>query len=344
MEFKASQIAELLQGEVVGDENTVVSGVSKIEEGQPQTIAFLANPKYEHYIYETKASIVLVNNTFEPSDKISATLIKVEDAYQAVASLLQMYDEMRPKPRGIEEPSFISKSAKLGEKIYIGAFAYIGSNVSIGNNVSIYPQVYIGDNVKIADNVTIYPGVKVYRDCKLGENVVIHAGSVIGADGFGFAPSNHKDYKKVPQIGNVVLEDNVEIGANTCIDRATMGSTIIRHGVKLDNLIQVAHNSEIGSNTVMAAQTGVAGSTKIGKDCMFGGQVGISGHLSVADGVKLAAQTGVASSVRKEDEILQGTPAFNISDFRKSYVHFRKLHILANKIDELEKELKNLKS
>lgn len=344
MEFKASQIAELLQGEVVGDVNTVVSGVSKIEEGQPQTIAFLANPKYEHYIYETKASIVLVNKTFTATDKISATLIVVEDAYQAVASLLQMYDEMRPKPRGIEEPSFVSKSAKIGEKIYIGAFAYIGSNVTIGDNVNIYPQVYIGDNVQIEDNVTLYPGVKVYRDCKLGKNVVIHAGSIIGADGFGFAPSNHKDYKKVPQIGNVVLEDNVEIGANTCIDRATMGSTIIRHGVKLDNLIQVAHNSEVGSNTVIAAQTGIAGSTKIGKDCMFGGQVGISGHISVADGVKLAAQTGVASTVRKENEILQGNPGFNISDFRKSYVHFRKLHNLANKIDELEKELKNLKS
>ena len=344
MKFKAQDIAEMLQGEVVGDSQVEVGGVSKIEDGKPGTLAFLANVKYEHFIYETKASIVLVNKTFVPTQEISCTLIKVEDAYQAVASLLQMYEDMKPKPKGIEEPSFISKSSTIGEKPYIGAFAYIGSNVSIGDNVRIYPHVFVGDNVTIGDNTILYSGVKVYEGCKLGNNNIVHANTVIGADGFGFAPSNHKDYKKVPQIGNVVLEDNVEIGANTCIDRATMGSTVIRHGVKLDNLIQIAHNAEVGANTVIAAQSGVSGSAKIGENCMFGGQVGIAGHLQISNDVKLAAQTGVPSSIKKEGAILQGSPAMDISNFRKSYVVYRRLPELNTKISKLEKEIEELKS
>lgn len=343
MKFKAKDIAEMLQGDVVGDANIEVGGVSKIEEGKPGTLAFLANPKYEHYIYDTNASIVLVNKSFKPTKEVKPTMIKVEDSYQAVATLLQMYDEMKPKPKGIEEPSFISKSAKIGDNPYIGAFAYIGSNVKIGDNVRIYPHVYIGDNVTIGDDSIIYSGVKIYEGCKLGKQCVVHASTVIGADGFGFAPSNHKDYKKVPQIGNVVLEDNVEVGANACIDRATMGSTIIRKGVKLDNLIQVAHNVEVGENTVIAAQSGVAGSVKIGKNCMFGGQVGIAGHLHVADEVKAAAQTGIPSSINKEGVILQGSPAMEIGKFQKSYVMYRKLPDLSKKISELEKEILELK-
>lgn len=343
MKFKAQDIAEMLEGEVVGDLNIEVSGVSKIEDGKPETLAFLANTKYEHYIYDTKASIVLVNKTFKPTKSVQATMIKVEDAYQAVATLLQMYDDMKPKPTGIEEPSFISKSSTIGEEPYIGAFAYIGSNVKIGNNVKIYPHAYIGDNVTIGDNSTIYSGVKIYESCKLGKNCTVHASTVIGADGFGFAPSDNNDYKKVPQIGNVVLEDNVEIGANSCIDRATMGSTFIRKGVKIDNLVQIAHNVEVGKNTVVAAQTGIAGSAKIGEHCMFGGQVGIVGHLEVANGVQVAAQSGIPSSVKTEGAILQGTPAIKISNFQKSYVVYRRLPELSRKVSQLEKQIEELK-
>lgn len=343
MKFKAQDIAEMLEGEVVGDLNTEVSGVSKIEDGKPETLAFLANAKYEHYIYDTKASIVLVNKTFKPTKSVQATMIKVEDAYQAVATLLQMYDDMKPKPTGIEEPSFISKSSKIGKEPYIGAFAYIGSNVTIGDNVKIYPHAYIGDNVKIGDNSTIYSGVKIYESCILGQNCTIHASSVIGADGFGFAPSDNNDYKKVPQIGNVILEDNVEIGANSCIDRATMGSTFIRKGVKIDNLVQIAHNVEVGKNTVVAAQTGIAGSAKIGEHCMFGGQVGIVGHLEIANGVQVAAQSGIPSSVKTEGAILQGTPAIKISNFQKSYVVYRRLPELSRKVSQLEKQIEELK-
>lgn len=343
MKFKAQDIAEMLQGVIVGDNQVEVSGVSKIEDGKPGTLAFLANPKYEHYIYETKASIVLVNKSFEPQHEIEATLIKVDDSYQAVASLLQMYEDMKPKPSGIEEPSFISKSASIGEKPYIGAFAYIGSNVKIGNNVRIYPHAYIGDNVVVEDNTIIYSGVKIYEGCKIGKNCVVHASTVIGADGFGFAPSSDNDYKKVPQIGNVILEDNVEVGANSCIDRATMGSTIIRKGVKLDNLIQVAHNVEVGEHTVVAAQTGIAGSTKIGKNCMIGGQVGIVGHIDIADEVKVAAQSGIPSSIKQKGLILQGTPAIEIGKFQKSYVVYRRLPELSKKVSELENEIIELK-
>ncbi len=344
MEFRAKDIAEILGGDIVGDEDIAVSDVSKIEEGKPGTIAFLANPKYEHYIYKTDASIVIVNKSFQPKEDIKSTLIKVDDAYQAVASLLQMYEDSKPKPVGVEEPSFISKSSVIGEKHYIGAFAYIGSNVKIGNNVRIYPHVYIGDNVVIGDNSIIYSGVKVYEGCKIGNDCIIHAGSVIGADGFGFAPKNSKDYQKVPQIGNVVLEDAVEIGANTCVDRATMGSTVVRKGVKLDNLIQVAHNAEIGDNTVIASQTGVAGSSTVGKNCMIGGQVGISGHIQIADGTMIAAQSGIGGTVKSEGTIIQGSPAFDIRTYQKSYVLFRSLPKMRQQLIDLENEVKKLKS
>ena len=343
MEFRAQDIAEFLKGEVDGNPDVLVTTVSKIEEGRPGTLSFLANPKYEHYIYQTKSSIVLVNRDFTPEHEVAATLIRVEDAYQAMASLLEMYEQSKPQRVGIEDPSFISKSASVGENVYVGAFAYIGSNAKIGNNVKIYPHVYIGDNVVVEDNTVLNSGVKVYESCRIGANCILHSGVVIGSDGFGFAPQSDNNYKKVPQVGNVVLEDNVEIGANTCIDRATMGSTIIRHGVKLDNLIQVAHNVEIGANTVIAAQTGVAGSAKIGENCMFGGQVGIVGHLSIANGVRIAAQSGINSTVKKEGTVLQGSPAFDYTPYQKSYVLFKNLPKMRTQLMELERTVKELK-
>lgn len=342
MEFRAKDIAELLQGSVEGDANTVVNNVSKIEEGRPGTLAFLANPKYEHYIYETQASIVLVNNDFIPTRPVKPTLIRVESAYDAIATLLQMYEEMRLKPVGIEQPSFVHDSVTTGEKLYVGAFAYIGKNVKIGNNVKIYPQAYIGDGVTIGDDCTIYAGVKIYYGCVLGNRCTVHAGTIIGADGFGFAPKNGI-YNKVPQIGNVVLEDDVEVGANSCIDRATMGSTIIKQGVKLDNLIQIAHNVTIGENCVIAAQTGIAGSSKIGGNCMIGGQVGMVGHLEIGEETMIAAQSGVTSNFPAKS-VLRGSPAFDLNKFQKSYVLFRKLPEIWSQVKELEKEIKTLKS
>ncbi len=342
MKFTAQDIADFLEGRIVGDASVTVSDVSKIEEGRAETLSFLANPKYEHYLYTTNSSIVLVNNDFEPTEPVKPTLIKVADAYQAVAKLLEMYEQSKPQKIGIEEPSYISKTASLGEKPYVGAFAYIGSNVKIGNNVKIYPQTYIGDNVVIGDNTILNSGVKVYENCKIGADCILHSGVVVGGDGFGFAPSSANDYKKVPQVGNVIIEDFVEVGANTCIDRATMGSTIIRKGVKLDNLIQIAHNVEIDENTVIAAQTGVAGSAKIGKNCMIGGQVGIVGHITVADGTKIAAQSGISRTVKKEGEVLQGSPAFEFGTYQKSYVIFRNLHKLREQIINIESKVKEL--
>lgn len=342
MEFKAKDIAALLKGVVEGDSEVIVNDVSKIEEGRPHTLAFLANPKYEHYIYTTQASIVLVNQDFVPSEKLSCTIIRVLSAYDAIAVLLQMYENMRPKPSGIEQPSFIHETATVGQRGYIGAFAYIGKNVKMGDNVKIYPQAYIGDGVVIGENSTIHAGVKIYNGCIIGKSCIVHAGTVIGADGFGFAPSG-SEYNKVPQIGNVILEDNVEIGANTCIDRATMGSTIIKKGVKLDNLIQVAHNVVIGENTVVAAQTGIAGTAKIGEHCMIGGQVGIVGHLTISDGTRVAAQSGIGSTTTP-GAILQGSPAFDAHKYQRSYVMFRKLPELYQQINELEREIKTLKS
>lgn len=343
MEFSAEQIAGLLNGEVVGNPTVSVSGLSKIEEGSEGTLAFLSNPKYEEYIYTTGASICIVNNTFTPSKSLPSTLtlVKVDDAYSCFAKLLEFYDQMRKKQPKIESPSFIAETATIGNDLYLGAFGYIGEGSKIGNNVVIYPHVYIGENVTIGDNCVLHPGATIYAECVLGNNCIIHAGTIIGADGFGFAPNENGEYSKIPQIGNVVIEDNVEIGSNCTIDRATMGSTVIRKGVKLDNLIQIAHNVEIGENTVMAAQVGVAGSAKIGKNVMVGGQAGISGHLQIADGTKIVAQSGVPSTVKKADTLM-GSPAIPLEDFKKSYFGFRKLPFILNKIQELDKKVKEL--
>lgn len=315
----------------------------KIEEGKPGTITFLANPKYEKYIYDTGASIVLVNKNFKLERPVSATLVRVDDAYEAIASLLQLKEQMKPVRSGIEKSVFVDPSARTGKDLYIGHFAVISSGVTIGDNVKIHPQVFVGENVVIGSNTVLYPGVKVNHDCRIGEGCTLHSGVVIGSDGFGFAPQSDKNYKKIPQVGNVIIEDNVEIGANTTIDRAMMGSTIIRKGVKLDNLIQIAHNVEIGPNTVIAAQSGIAGSTKVGADCMVGGQVGIIGHLTIADGVKIAAQSGVSSSIKGKNEIVQGAPAFHYGKYQRSYVLFKKLPELFNQLRKIENEFDNIK-
>ncbi len=342
MEFSAQQIATLLKGEVEGDENVIVTNLSKIEEGKLKTLSFLANPAYTNYIYTTDASIVIVNKTLvlDKPVKPTCTLIRVENSYESFAKLLELYTQIKGNKTGIEQPSFISTNAILGADCYVGAFAYIGQNVKIGNNVKIYPHVYLGDDVTIGDNTTLFSGVKIYYECKVGSNCTIHAGTVIGSDGFGFAPNAEgQTFVKVPQIGNVVIEDYVEIGSNASIDRATLGSTILRKGVKLDNLVQIAHNAEVGENTVIAGLSGVAGSSKVGKNCMIGAQVGIAGHLKIADGVKIAGQSGIGSNIEKENEIVQGSPAFNIGDYKRSYVLFRSLPKLNDKISELAKKL-----
>ncbi|MCX6275160.1 MAG: UDP-3-O-(3-hydroxymyristoyl)glucosamine N-acyltransferase [Bacteroidetes bacterium] len=343
MEFTAKQVSDLLGGKVEGDANTKVNTLSKIEEGTSGSLSFLANPKYIQHIYTTKASLVIVNDDFVAEHPVSATLIRVPNAYESFVKLLEIYNQIQLDKKGIEQPSFISPSAKIGNDCYVGAFAYIGNNAVIGSNVKIYPQAFVGDNVVIGNNTTLFSGAKVYSECNIGANCTLHTGTVIGADGFGFTPNSENNYKKVPQIGNVIIEDHVEIGANTSIDRATLGSTIIRKGVKLDNLIQIAHNVEIGENTVIAAQTGIAGSTKIGRDCMIGGQVGIVGHITIADKVKIAAQSGIGSSITTEGEIVQGSPAFGIGDYKRTYVVFRKLPELDRRIKELEQMLKDLK-
>ncbi|HTA61789.1 MAG TPA: UDP-3-O-(3-hydroxymyristoyl)glucosamine N-acyltransferase [Bacteroidia bacterium] len=341
MKFSASQIAALLNGTIEGNADVAVSNLSKIEDGKPETLSFLANPQYTPYIYTTDASIVIVNNSLvlEKPVKSTCTLIRVEDAYGSFAQLLEMYNQVKNDKKGIEQPSYIAQTAKLGKDCYVAAFAYIGENVTLGNNVKIYPHAFVGDNTKIADNTTIYAGAKIYSDCVIGADCTIHAGVVIGADGFGFAPNSENNYKKIPQIGNVIIEDHVEVGSNTTIDRATLGSTIIRKGAKLDNLIQIGHNVEIGENTVIAASASIAGSTKVGKNCMIGGQAGLIGHLKIADGVKIAGQTGVGHNVKNEGEILQGSPAMALGDFQRCYVIFRKLPKLSQKISELEKQL-----
>lgn len=342
MEFSAAQIAALLGGIVEGNENTAVSNLSKIEEGKPGTLSFLANPKYTNYIYDTDASIVIVNKSLvlDKPIKSTCTLIRVEDSYASFAKLLEMYDQVKGQKTGIEQPSFVGTNSKYGTDCYLGAFAYVGNNVKIGNNVKLYPHVYIADGCTIGDNTTLFSGVKVYHDCHIGKNVVVHANTVIGSDGFGFAPQDGKEFAKVPQIGNVVIEDNIEIGSNCSIDRATLGSTILRKGVKLDNLVQIAHNVEIGENTVIAGLSGVAGSTKVGKNCMIAAQVGIVGHIKIADGVKIAGQAGVGSSIEKENEIVQGSPSFSLGDFRRSYVLFRSLPKISDRLNQLEKKVK----
>ncbi len=337
LEFTAQNIADLIGGKVEGNSEEKVSTLSKIEEGRVGSLCFLSNPAYAPHIYTTLASVVIVNNDFVPENKIAATLIRVENAYHAFAKLLEVYNQIKNNKTGIEQPSFISASAKIGKNVYVGAFAYIGDNAIIGDNTKVFPQSYIGDNAVIGANCTLFSGVKIYSDCKIGNYVTLHSGVIVGGDGFGFAPNSEGNYNKVPQIGNVVIEDHVEVGASTTIDRATLGSTIIRKGVKLDNLIQVAHNVEIGENTVIAAQSGIAGSTKIGANCMIGGQVGIVGHLTIANGVKIAAQSGIGNSITKEGEIFQGSPAFSIGEYKRSYILFRKFPEINQKINELEK-------
>ena len=341
MEFKAGMIAGFLHGTVDGDPDVTVSTFAKIEEGHTGALSFLANPRYEKYLYETESSIVIINRTLKLERPVKCVLIRVDDAYQSFASLLEMYASSQQEKTGREEPVFVANSAKLGENNFTGAFTYIAENVKTGNSTKIHQQVYIGENVTIGDNTVIYPGVKIYRDCRIGSFCVIHSGAVIGADGFGFAPQADTDFKKVPQIGNVIIEDRVEIGANTCIDRATMGSTIIRRGVKIDNLIQIAHNVEIGENTVIAAQTGISGSCKLGKNCMIAGQVGLAGHLTVADGVKIGAQSGLNSSIKKPDSTVMGTPSMDYPDWLRSYVIVRRLPDLKKKVDEIELRIKN---
>ncbi|MEN8187323.1 MAG: UDP-3-O-(3-hydroxymyristoyl)glucosamine N-acyltransferase [Bacteroidota bacterium] len=338
MKFTAIQISEILDGVIVGNPEEEVFKLSKIEEGEKGSLTFLSNPKYENFLYTTKASVAIVNKSFIPEKEVSATLIKVDDSYQAFSKLLEYYNQVKLHKIGIEKPNYIDDSAKLGDEVYIGAFAYIGKNVSVGDNTKIYPNVFIGDNVKIGDNTTIFSGCKIYSETQIGNSCFIHSGVIVGCDGFGFAPTEDGTYKKIPQIGNVIIEDNVDIGSSTTIDRATLGSTIIRSGVKLDNQIQVAHNVEIGKNTVIAAQTGIAGSTKIGSNCQIGGQVGIVGHLTIGDRVKIQAQSGIGRSL-KDDEVVQGSPALPYSDYNKSYVHFKNLSKLADKVSELEKSI-----
>jgi UDP-3-O-[3-hydroxymyristoyl] glucosamine N-acyltransferase len=340
MKFKASQIAELLGGSIEGNQDIEVDKLSKIEEGEEGSLTFLANPKYTSYIYTTKASICIVDKDFEQAQDINMTLIRVDNPYESFSKLLEYYNQVKLDKSGIEEPNHISKSASIGKKPYIGAFTYIGKNVKIGDNVKIYPHTYIGDNVVIGNHVNIFSGCKIYSETVIGNNCVLHSNVVLGADGFGFSPDQIGVYKKIPQIGNVVIEDHVDIGAGTTIDRATLGSTIIREGVKLDNHIQIAHNVEIGKHSAIAAQTGIAGSTKIGENCLIGGQVGIVGHITIGNRVKVQAQTGIGRNV-KDDEVIQGSPALAYGDFNKSYVHFKNLPKLVKKIETLEQKLQD---
>ncbi len=340
MKFTAAQIAGILEGEVDGNPDAEVSKLAKIEEGVEGSLTFLANPKYTNFIYTTKASITIVNVDFVPDNSIDTTLIRVNDAYKSFSKLLEYYNKVKMNKTGIEEPIFISESAIYGDNIYIGAFAYVGDNVTIGDDVKIYPNVYLGDNVKIGNNVTVFAGAKIYSDTVIGNGCIIHSSVILGADGFGFAPNEKGEFIKVPQTGNVIIEDNVDVGAATSIDRATLGSTIIRKGVKLDNQIQIAHNVEIGKNTVIAAQTGIAGSTKIGENCMIGGQVGIVGHITIGNNVKIQAQSGIGRNI-KDGEAIQGSPAFKYGEFNKSYVHFKNLPEIINRLNTLEKIIKN---
>ena len=338
MKFTAQQIAEILNGTVDGNEEALVSKLAKIEEGQEESLTFLANPKYTNYIYSTKATITIVDKDFKVEQPITTTLIRVDDARSAFSKLLEYYNMIKLNKTGIEQPSFISESAHYGENLYLAAFSYLADGVKIGENVKIFPNVYIGDNVSIGDNVVIFSGAKIYSDTVIGDRSVIHSGAIIGADGFGFTPNEKGEYLKVPQIGNVIIEEDVDVGAATTIDRATLGSTIIKKGVKLDNQIQIAHNVEIGEHTVIAAQAGIAGSTKIGKHCLIGGQVGIAGHLVIGDKVRIQAQSGIGKNI-KDGEAIQGSPAFGYSDYNKSYVHFKNLPKLAKSINTIEKSL-----
>lgn len=336
MKFTAGQIAGILDGEVFGNPDAEVYKLAKIEEGTEGSLTFLANTKYSNYLYSTNATIVIVNKSYELENEVKATLIKVDDAYSSFSKLLEYYNQIKLMKSGIEQPSVISDGVTYGDDLYLGSFCYIGKNVRIGNNVKIYPNSFIGDNVTIGDNCVFFAGVRIYSETEIGNQVTIHSGTIIGSDGFGFAPQEDGSYSKIPQIGNVVIEDHVEIGSCSTVDRATLGTTYIRRGAKLDNQIQVAHNVEIGENTVIAAQTGIAGSTKIGKNCLIGGQVGIAGHITIGDRVKIQAQSGIGKSL-KDGEVVQGSPAFNYGDFAKSFVHFRNLPKIVNEIEELKK-------
>ena len=343
MEFTVAMIAQLLKGTVEGNPETKLHTFAKIEEGHEGALSFLSNPKYETYIYTTGSSAVLVRNDFKPAKEVKATLIRVEDPYQALAQLLTMYEQAKPAKKGIHPTAVIEEGATVGNDIYIGAYAVVSENAVIGDGCSIYPHVFIGDGVRVGKNCKLYPGVKIYKECIIGNDCVLHAGVVIGADGFGFAPVAGNNYMKIPQIGNVILEDNVEIGANACIDRATMGSTVVQRGVKLDNLVQIGHNVVIGENTVIAAQSGIAGSTKIGKNCMMGGQVGIIGHATIADGCKIGAQSGIGGSIKEENASVFGSPAIEARMFIRSFKYFTKLPELNKKLDELLKTVDSLK-
>ncbi len=340
MEFSAKQIAEFLHGRVEGDENIKVTKVCKIEQGEKGSLSFLANPQYAHYIYDTEASIVIVNEDFLVEKKINTTLVRVKDAYTAFATLLGIYNQYRFDRIGISSLSFIDKSATIGENCYIGEFAVLDKQVTLGKNTKIYPQVYIGENVKIGNNCVIYAGVKIYHDVTIGDNCILHSGVVIGADGFGFAPQKDGSFKKIPQIGTVIIEQDVEIGANACVDRSTFGPTIIHKGVKIDNLCQIAHNVEVGSNTVMSAQTGLAGSTKVGENCLFGGQVGFAGHIQIGNKVKIGGQSGVLNDLKEEGQYL-GSPAIPLREFMRSYTCFKHLPDIEKRLSELEDILKN---
>lgn len=338
MKFSASQIAGILEGEVEGDTSIQVSKLAKIEEGSPGSLTFLANPKYTPYLYTTKASITIVDKTFVAEQDYTTTLLRVDNAYESFSKLLEYYNKVKMNKTGVEDPVFISKTASLGSNVYLGAFAYIGDNVVVGDNVKIYPNVYIGDNVTIGSDSVLFSGAKLYSETIVGTHCVINSGAIIGADGFGFSPNEKGEFTKVPQTGNVILEDYVDVGAATTIDRATLGSTIIRKGVKLDNQIQIAHNVEIGENTVIAAQTGIAGSTKIGSQCLIGGQVGFAGHLTIGNNVRIQAQSGVGRNI-KDNETIQGSPSFNYGDFSKSYVHFKNLPTIIRRFNALEKKI-----
>ncbi|MBU8892637.1 MAG: UDP-3-O-(3-hydroxymyristoyl)glucosamine N-acyltransferase [Bacteroidales bacterium] len=343
MEFTAKAIAEFLNGQVVGNPEVKVNNVAKIEEAKDGTLAFLANPKYSKYLYSTEASIVLINKDFELENPVSATLIKVENAYESFAKLLELAEQAKPVKQGISSLAFIEESAKIGDGVYIAPFVYIGENAVIEDNAKLFPHVFIDDDVTVKKNTTLNSGVKVYHECIIGENCIIHSGAVIGSDGFGFAPDENNVYRKIPQLGNVVIEDNVEVGSNTTIDRATMGSTFIKKGVKLDNLIQIGHNVQIEENTVMAAQVGIAGSTKVGKNCQFGGQSAAAPHIIIADGVKVTPQAGIPNTIKEPGSIVMGTPAFNIREFQRSFVVYKQLPDLYKRVKELENELKKLK-
>ena len=342
MNFELSEIAKKIDGNIEGDSKLIISSISEINNAKKGSITFLSNPNYIHFLYKTNASAVIINEDFKADKPVKTTLIKVKNAYESFCKVLNIYKKDSNLKSGIDKSSYIDKSSKIGKNVYIGAFCFVGKNVEIGKNVIIHPQCFIGDNVKINDNCIIYPKVNILNDSIIGKNCTFQSGVIIGSDGFGFAPSSDGVYNKIAQIGNVIIESNVEIGANTTIDRATIGSTIIREGVKLDNLIQIAHNVEIGKNTVIAAQSGIAGSTKIGKNCMIGGQVGIIGHLNIADNVKIAAQSGVGNNIEEKGAVIQGSPAFNIFDYKRSYVLFKNLTKLNNRIQKIEKELTSL--